>query len=142
MKRKCETMVPITTTSSSSSSSKRRVRRTIKTVSRNLDNPETYPPLCSPDLLVRCSAHTHLLTHWKRPIKNSQSSATVARAAFSLAVEIRSALSANSALFASLWDNRERNGKEIIRTLYSEREKDVKYLLKTYRSILAHIAPR
>ena len=68
-------------------------------------------------------------------MNGSKSSATVGRACVALAEEIRRVLSANSALFALLWENREREGEGIIRKLHGRRQQDVRYLLATYRSL-------
>lgn len=70
------------------------------------------------------------------PVEKSKSSALAARAAVQLADEIRTVLSANAALFSSLWDSRERTGEEVIRTLHAKRMKNVQFLLRTYNSIV------
>ena len=123
--------------SSASSKSKSRTTKTIKTsFQTDKRTAQSYPPLCSEDLLTRCRSLNHLVAHLKVPVEKSKSSALAARAAVQLAGEIRTVLSANAALFSSLWDSRERTGEEVIRTLHAKRMKNVQFLLRTYNSIV------
>ena len=123
--------------SSASSKSKSRTTKTIKTsFQTDKRTAQSYPPLCSEDLLTRCRSLNHLVAHLKVPVEKSKSSALAARAAVQLAGEIRTVLSANAALFSSLWDSRERTGEEVIRTLHAKRMKNVQFLLRTYNAIV------
>jgi hypothetical protein len=102
----------------------------------NKRKAESYPPLCSHDLLLRCRSINHLAKHMKLSVEGSKSSAVVSRAATHLAEEIKNVLSANAALFSSLWDSHERIGDDVIKELYRKREKDVHLLLATYNALL------
>ena len=96
---------------------------------------DSFPSLCSPDLLVRCRSLHHLVTQVQLPVEGSKSSTIVARAAIQLGEEIRTVLSANAALFSSLWESRERTGEAVIRALHAKREKNVQVLLQTYNTL-------
>lgn len=124
----------------SKTTSKKKTQRTSKTPSLSLlptaqPTVDSYPPLCTSDLLVRCQTKAHLLKHWKRPIKQSRASVLVAKATLLLAEEIRQVLTANSALFSSLYENRKHLGEEIIRALHKKRQKNVEYLLDVYKLV-------